>query len=95
MIAETVYKNRRNKLFAEMEEGVAFIPSNELVTRSNDTEHPFRQDSNFYYLTGFLEENSILVLEKKEVQIKRLYFVRKKFQKWSYGQERGLDLLLL
>ena len=34
--------------------------------RSNDISYPFRQDSDFFYLTGFSEENSILVLNPKE-----------------------------
>ena len=59
MIQEKIYSNRRSLLISKMEEGVAVIPSNELYTRSNDTEHPFRQNSNFYYFTGFLETNSV------------------------------------
>lgn len=42
--------------------GVAIIPAAPEVTRSRDTEYPFRQDSDFYYLTGFNEPNAVLVL---------------------------------
>jgi Xaa-Pro aminopeptidase len=75
---EKIYANRRNKLFNELDEAIAIIPSNELVTRSNDTEHPFRQNSNFYYFTGFLETNSVLVLVKKNNERKTILFLEEK-----------------
>jgi len=47
-------------------------------TRSNDTEFPFRQNSDFYYLTGFKEDNAFLVLCKVDGSFKRLLFVQAK-----------------
>ena len=41
---------------------VAIIPSAREVTRSNDTQYRFRQDSDFLYLTGFEEPDSIAVI---------------------------------
>ncbi|HWS54797.1 MAG TPA: Xaa-Pro aminopeptidase [Pyrinomonadaceae bacterium] len=41
---------------------VAILPGAREVTRSNDTEYRFRQDSDFYYLTGFGEPDSIAVV---------------------------------
>ena len=41
---------------------VAIIPSAREATRSNDTQYRFRQDSDFLYLTGFDEPESIAVL---------------------------------
>src|SRR5213593_3129076 len=41
---------------------VAIIPSAREATRSNDTHYRFRQDSDFYYLTGFEEPESIAVV---------------------------------
>jgi Xaa-Pro aminopeptidase len=41
---------------------VAVIPSAQLQTRSRDTEFPFRQDSDFFYLTGFNEPDALLIL---------------------------------
>lgn len=40
---------------------VAIIPSAREATRSNDTQYRFRQDSDFYYLTGFEEPESIAI----------------------------------
>ncbi|MBD3798860.1 aminopeptidase P N-terminal domain-containing protein [Sulfuricurvum sp.] len=66
---------RRHKLLAQMEEGVAIIASAPIQTRSNDTEYPYRQNSDFYYLCGFNEDNSILVLVKTLDSTKMLLFV--------------------
>ena len=43
-------------------QSVAIIPSAREATRSNDTQYRFRQDSDFYYLTGFEEPDSIAVI---------------------------------
>ena len=41
---------------------VAIIPAAREVTRSHDTEYRFRQDSDFYYLTGFREPDAVAVV---------------------------------
>lgn len=93
---EQTYSNRRIKLLEKMNEGVAIIPSNELHTRSNDTEHPFRQNSNFYYFTGFLETNSVLVLVKKAEKTEQILFLEDKvpeMELWT-GKRLGPDAAL-
>ncbi|MCE0558666.1 Xaa-Pro aminopeptidase [Motilimonas sp. E26] len=54
-----------------------FVAANE-QTRSRDTEYRFRQDSDFYYLTGFNEPDAWLVLVKKDNQLTRTLFCRPK-----------------
>jgi Xaa-Pro aminopeptidase len=44
------------------DDAVAIIPAAREATRSNDTEYRFRQDSDFYYLTGFNEPDAIAVI---------------------------------
>lgn len=60
------FVQRRQRLLAMLAEQdaacLAIIPSASLVTRSNDTEYPFRQNSDFFYLTGFNEPDAVLVL---------------------------------
>ncbi len=41
---------------------IAIIPAAPAQVRSRDTEYPFRQDSDFYYLSGFREPEAVLVL---------------------------------
>lgn len=54
---------RRKRLMAMMEpNSIAIIPSAHEVTRNSDTHYPFRQDSDFYYLTGFNEPDAVVVL---------------------------------
>ena len=42
---------------------ILVLSSSKLVSRNNDTTFPFRQDSNFYYLTGFNEPNSVMLIK--------------------------------
>ncbi|MDQ1728911.1 MAG: Xaa-Pro aminopeptidase [Pyrinomonadaceae bacterium] len=44
------------------QKSVAIIPAAREATRSNDTQYRFRQDSDFYYLTGFEEPDAIAVI---------------------------------
>ena len=49
-----IYEERRLKLTENLSGDIAvIIPGSILANRSNDTSYPFRQDSNFYYLSGF------------------------------------------
>ena len=45
---------------------VAIIPAARETTRSNDTHYRFRQDSDFFYLTGFEEPDAIAVIKPGE-----------------------------
>ena len=79
MIKEKEYKKRRNILANSMQSNsIALVHSALYKTRSNDTDYPYRQDSNFYYLTGFKEDNACLMLVKKKKKIKTILFVQKK-----------------
>jgi len=54
---------------------VAIIPGAREATRSNDTHYRFRQDSDFFYLTGFEEPEAIAVVKPAETN-KYTLFVR-------------------
>ena len=54
---------RRARLMEMMEpNSIAIIPSAREIIRNNDTHFPFRQDSDFYYLTGLNEPDAVAVL---------------------------------
>ena len=79
MISELEYKKRRDKLASSLSKNsIAILFAQSHKTRSNDTEYPFRQNSNFYYLTGFKEDNASLIILKKKKKIKTLLLVQKK-----------------
>ena len=79
MIRESEYKQRRTKLLHSLKNNsIALLTSATPKTRSNDTEFPYRQESNFYYLSGFKEDNSALVFIKEKKKVKTVLFVYKK-----------------
>ena len=55
---------------------IALIPAAHECTRSRDTEYPFRQDSDFLYLTGFNEPDAVLVLVPGRRQGQVILFCR-------------------
>ena len=65
------YADRRSKLGAMLPNNSAVVIAGAAVQyRNADSSHAFRQDSNFWYLTGFNEPESTLVLlinESKDV----------------------------
>ena len=57
------YIRRRQHLMSQMDAGgIAIIPAAPELIRNRDAEFPYRQDSDFYYLTGFNEPEALLVL---------------------------------
>ncbi|WP_298624301.1 Xaa-Pro aminopeptidase [uncultured Legionella sp.] len=57
------YKTRRLKLASQLSENsVAIIPAAGELLRNGDAHYRFRQDSDFYYLTGFNEPDALLVI---------------------------------
>lgn len=62
MDIETRFYHRRSLLQKRIGNGAAIIPSSVETKKSRDQRHHFRQDSNFFYLTGFSEPNSALLL---------------------------------
>nr|WP_208293537.1 Xaa-Pro aminopeptidase [Zophobihabitans entericus] len=68
-------------------------------TRSNDTCYPYRQNSDFWYLTGFNEPEAALLLIKSESGVKSILFNRVKdplAETWTgyrLGQQAAVDTL--
>src|SRR4051812_29497418 len=57
-----LYAARRARLAAQMGEGVALIATAPERVRNRDSHFPYRFDSYFYYLTGFIEPEAVLVI---------------------------------
>ena len=63
-ISAREFQQRRQHLMALMgENSVAILPAAPVRIRNRDVEHPYRQDSDFYYLSGFTEPNAVMVLK--------------------------------
>lgn len=57
------YADHRRRLAAEIgPEGIAVVPAAAEVIRNHDVPQPFRQDSAFWYLTGFHEPDAVAVI---------------------------------
>ncbi len=62
-----IHAKRRTRLFEKMGRGIAIIPNAPEQRRNGDSDYPYRFDSSFYYLTGFAEPESVLVLVSGDV----------------------------
>ncbi len=59
----TEFKRRRNQLMKMIGKGnIAIVSAAPHQVRNRDVEYPYRQDSDFLYLTGFNEPQAVLVL---------------------------------
>ena len=59
-------QNRKKLIKLLAASSVAIIPAARHQLRNNDTEYPFRQNSNFYYLTGYHEADALCVLLRED-----------------------------
>lgn len=57
------FPRRRRQLMRMMgSDAIAILPAAPVRTRNRDVEYNYRQDSDFYYLTGFAEPEAVAVL---------------------------------
>jgi len=74
-----VYQKRRQILGNLLPENCAIIiPGADLKYRNSDSSYNFRQDSNFYYLSGFSEASSAMLIVNTNGKISSSIFVPKK-----------------
>ena len=59
---QTVHQTRRERFLEDLGAAAAVIPAAALATHHADCEWPFRQDSDFFYLTGFDEPDAVALL---------------------------------
>ena len=93
-ISKSEYARRRKRLMDMMaSNSIALIPAASECTRSRDTQYPFRQDSDFLYLTGFAEPDGVLVLIPGRRHGQVLLFCRDRdptMEQW-HGYRAGPD----
>ena len=72
---EINYSERRSSLSAKALEDSAIIVSSATVkSRISDTDYAYRQDSNFYYLSGYEEPDSLLLIRPSADKDKYIIF---------------------
>lgn len=94
MIKPAEYHKRRNQLMRSAGEGaVVILLAAPERTRNNDVLYPYRQHSDFLYLTGFREPQAMLVLLPESRGGKSILFCRERDPKremWD-GPMAGLE----
>lgn len=74
-----VFALRRTEFMKKLEpNGVAIFPCKPTYLRNLDVEYEYRQESNFYYLSGFEEPEAVLVMRPSAQQHKFVMFVRRR-----------------
>ena len=89
------FEERRTRVFTQMQPNSALLLFSEIEKRrNNDCTYPFRQDSYFWYVTGFNEPNAALLLLKTEQAEKAIIFLRPRdplLETWN-GRRLGVEL---
>ncbi len=91
---KNVHAERRKRLMDSFSTGaVLIVPSAHHALRNGDVDHPWRQDSDFWFLTGLDEPDSVLVLRPGRVEEAFVLFVRPRdrdAETWN-GRRTGLE----
>lgn len=100
MIGQREFGQRRRRLMDLADErSIVIVPAAAERLRSKDTTYPYRQDSDFWYLTGFNEPDAVLVMVPGRKQGQCLLFCRERDadkEAWDgprLGPEGAVDVL--
>ncbi|MFC1588986.1 Xaa-Pro aminopeptidase [Pseudomonadota bacterium] len=93
-----IYAQRRKQLMKMMgSDSIAILPAAPLLIRNRDVEHKFRQDSDFYYLSGFEEPEAVIVLVPGRKNAEYILFCRERdkvkeiWNGYRYGPEGAVE----
>ena len=93
MMTQEEYRLRRQALASRLpENSIAIIPAASEVLRNGDSHFRFRQDSDFYYLTGFNEADALLLITAGNTSISYLFNLARNpvLEQWN-GPRLGQD----
>ena len=97
-IAPAEFSHRRRHLMDMVgEDAILVLPAAPERVRSRDTHYPYRQDSDFWYLSGFPEPEAVLVLVPGRAHGESLLFCRTRDperEAWDgprFGQEGAVN----
>lgn len=79
-IPKSLFIKNRKKLIGKLKDNaLAVIASNDEMPRNGDQTHPFRQNSDTFYLTGIEQEKTMLILDsgQKEEKKQAILFILK------------------
>lgn len=89
----------RRKAFAEqVGEGLAVLVGARMTSRNYDVDHPFRQNSDFHFLTGFPEPDAVAVINPSHPSERYVLFVHPRnrdeeiWDGWRAGVEGAREI---
>jgi Xaa-Pro aminopeptidase len=88
-----MHAKRRAAVFQAIEPGLLVLSSHPVHLRNNDVDHEYRQDSDLFYLSGFDEPETVLVLWSRGKERKFILFVRPRdptHEVWD-GRRHGVE----
>ena len=72
------FQQRRQQVMEKIGNGTAIFRSAPMVVMHNDVEYTYRQDSDFFYLTGFNEPDAVAILAPHHPEHQFILFVQPK-----------------
>ncbi|HDH03452.1 MAG TPA: Xaa-Pro aminopeptidase, partial [Actinobacteria bacterium] len=93
MTERGLHEDRRERFAAIVGDLIVVIPAGFEQTRNDDVDHPFRQQSDFYYLTGFEEPDAVALIDPSAVDEQYVLFVRprdREMEIWN-GYRAGVE----
>ncbi|WP_431686846.1 Xaa-Pro aminopeptidase [Hahella sp. NBU794] len=90
-------KRRRHLLDVMTPNSIAILPAAPIRVRNRDSEYPYRQSSDFHYLSGFAEPDAVMVLIPEREHGESILFCKEKnpdYERWNgklAGQEGAIE----
>ena len=87
------FLERRRRFADALGDSLAIIPGARDAARNADTDFEFRQDSDFYFLTGFDEPDAVAVFNPSHAKERFVLFVRPRDREqeiWT-GRRAGVE----
>lgn len=88
-----MFSKRREEFLKKMERGIALFKGASILMRNGDSEYRYRQDSDFYYLTGCEIPDAICLLSPDNQDFKYMLFIPvfdKDKEVWI-GKQSGIE----
>src|SRR3989442_11262997 len=84
---------RRRRFVEAIGDGMAIVPAAPETARNSDVSHPFRQNSDFFFLTRFDEPDPVAIFNPAHPKERHLLFVRprdREMEIWN-GHRAGVE----
>jgi Xaa-Pro aminopeptidase len=89
----TPFSERRAEFARRIGDAAAIVPAAAHALRNSDSEYEYRQNSDFYYLTGLKEPEAVLVLAPQRESERAVMFIRPhdRLQEIWNGRRAGVE----